>query len=109
MPGLPEKGHFSRVCRSGKVHEVIASGLTDYPTPSNNRIGFIGNISSSLTENDPWCIEVLVNDEDRTTFKMDSGADVSLWPADIKLKKKNCLYCLLDKYSPDPMVNHYLE
>ncbi|XP_054267309.1 uncharacterized protein K02A2.6-like [Macrosteles quadrilineatus] len=83
-------GHFSHCCLQNNVREIDLDRSDDFtqianePDPSKK---FIGCVYYSKTKNDPWTINVRLN-EDTVKFKIDTGADVTVIPSNIKLSKK---------------------
>lgn len=75
-------GHFASVClaRKPKVRECTSQD-------HDSEDGFVGSVSDTISS-DPWSATLLLNESDSIRFKIDTGADVSILPADIKLKKK---------------------
>ena len=69
-----KKGHYARVCLSQQVGEVVTEDqFSEEPDTSV----FLGEISEDSVRANPWRAEILVNG-DPVSFKLDSGADVSV-------------------------------
>ena len=84
------KGHWKKACRSKTVSQVTAE-LED-TTQQFDENFFLGEvidaIHSDQSYNQPWKAEVLLNNS-RVSFKLDSGADVTVIPLDLYEKLCN--------------------
>ena len=69
-----KKGHYARVCMSQQVEEVVTE---DQFSEDPDTSVFLGEISGDSMRAHPWKAEILVNG-DPVSFKLDSGADVSV-------------------------------
>lgn len=86
-----KRGHFSSVCRSTRVdnietQETYSPNQTQSETVHNELVCPISNISKHY--DDPWAIDININDSDNVCFKIDTGADVSVMPSNIKLNNE---------------------
>ena len=77
-------GHYASECRTKSVQEVSTESTSDTEV-------FLGAIQQDNTEKDPWKVELYI-EGCLTTFKIDTGADVTVVPK-----------CLLDKL-PSPTL-----
>ena len=77
-------GHYASECRTKSVQEVSTESTSDTEV-------FLGAIQQDNTEKDPWKVELYI-EGCLTTFKIDTGADVTVIPK-----------CLLDKL-PSPTL-----
>ncbi|XP_052799445.1 uncharacterized protein LOC128231064 [Mya arenaria] len=68
-------GHFQKKCRS-TVGAVNEASNTEH---SDEDESFLGTVRASTTT-DPWKVTLTVNDEADVTFKIDTGADVTVIP-----------------------------
>ncbi|XP_036001498.1 uncharacterized protein K02A2.6-like [Fundulus heteroclitus] len=71
-----KKGHFARVCKSKKVHEVCVAAVSE--DASSEEIAFLGTLSSDSADS-PWMTELKI-DNNSAVFKIDTGADVTAVP-----------------------------
>jgi len=72
-----KKGHYARVCKTKKMHEVnIATAPEDIDEVYE--VAFLGSVSSDAGDS-PWMTEIKM-DSYKTVFKIDTGADVSAVP-----------------------------
>ena len=62
------RGHYKRVCKSKYVHEVDED--------EDEEEIFLGSVT---TEGDPWMVNIDIH-ESSVTFKIDTGADVTVLP-----------------------------
>ncbi|KAK0132392.1 hypothetical protein N1851_032733 [Merluccius polli] len=62
------RGHYKRVCKSKYVHEVEED--------EDEEEIFLGSVT---TEGDPWMVNIDIH-ESSVTFKIDTGADVTVLP-----------------------------
>ena len=77
-----KKGHWKRACKNSKKVNEISSG-------QNDEI-FLGEvvIDAVSTSQQPWQAEISMNDSP-VNFKIDTGADVSVIPAELFSELKN--------------------
>ena len=85
-----QKGHWKQACRSKTVSQVTAE-LQD-TTQQIDESFFLGEVIEAIHSDErgsqPWKAEVLVNNS-RISFKLDSGADVTVIPLDLHEKLPN--------------------
>ena len=68
-----KRGHYSKVCKSTKTVHVVETECSD-DTPL-----FLGSVDAGL---DPWYADLTIRNH-KVRFKIDTGADVSVIPAQI--------------------------
>nr|XP_055074185.1 uncharacterized protein K02A2.6-like [Misgurnus anguillicaudatus] len=68
-------GHYAKMCKSKKVHEVNIATITE---DADEDIAFLGSVTTNLAGS-PWMTEIKIDDLD-VVFKIDTGADVTVVP-----------------------------
>jgi predicted aspartyl protease len=88
-------GHFPQVCKSGNVQNVESNSQSweeDYSHENSSltNADYISTVQNqpTLKPKDPWLINLKVNDTENITFKIDTGADVSILPSHL-VESKN--------------------
>ncbi|KAI3373366.1 hypothetical protein L3Q82_006673 [Scortum barcoo] len=71
-----KKGHYARVCRTKKLHEVNVASATE--NVDDYEVAFLGSLITD-SGSSPWLTEIKM-DNHETVFKIDTGADVSAVP-----------------------------
>ena len=72
-----KQSHFAKCCRA-KSRVNVVSEVELAETSSSDSEVFLGEVSAN--EHKPWTADIIVN-QDCVTFKLDSGADVTVLPA----------------------------
>ena len=63
--------HFASVCLSNGIRQIEGTESSEQQAPPDNFVGEVGNACA------PWRVHICLNGKD-ITFKVDSGADVSI-------------------------------
>lgn len=70
-----KKGHYAKMCKSKKVHEVNIATLTE---DADEDIAFLGSVTTNVAGS-PWMTEIKIDNLD-VVFKIDTGADFTVVP-----------------------------
>ena len=105
------QGHYGKVCKSGRVNTLEFEEHQTTNEPNNYQHDFfIENINEEgpVTGVDPWTITLgFNNNSDKISFKIDTGADVSVLPAIISVCQRKSKFNQPGEYLEEPTGTHF--